>query len=41
MSHKSIVVTGLGATSPVGGDVPSTWNALLDGTSGVARLEHE
>ena len=26
---------------PVGGDVPSTWQALLDGTSGVARLEHE
>jgi 3-oxoacyl-[acyl-carrier-protein] synthase II len=41
MSHKRVVVTGLGATSPVGGDVPSTWQALLDGTSGVARLEHE
>ncbi len=41
MSLKRVVVTGLGATSPVGGDVPSTWQALLDGTSGVARLEHE
>jgi|SRR6478735_3942529 len=41
MSHKRVVVTGLGATSPVGGDVPSTWQALLDGTSGVARLEQE
>ena len=41
MSNKRIVVTGLGATSPVGGDVPSTWNALLEGKSGVALLEHE
>ena len=41
MSNKRIVVTGLGATSPVGGDVSSTWNALLEGKSGVALLEHE
>ena len=24
-----VVVTGLGATTPLGGDVPSTWEALL------------
>src|SRR6476469_4917562 len=41
MSHKRVVVTGLGATSPVGGDVPSTWQALLAGTSGIARLDDE
>ncbi|MBD8869946.1 beta-ketoacyl-[acyl-carrier-protein] synthase family protein [Nocardioides donggukensis] len=41
MSHTSVVVTGLGTTSPVGGDVPTTWAALLDGRSGVAPLEHE
>jgi 3-oxoacyl-[acyl-carrier-protein] synthase II len=34
----SVVVTGLGTTSPVGGDVDSTWAALLDGTSGVQVL---
>jgi 3-oxoacyl-[acyl-carrier-protein] synthase II len=34
----SVVVTGLGTTSPVGGDVDSTWAALLDGTSGVRVL---
>lgn len=34
-----IVVTGLGATSPLGGDVSSTWEALLAGTSGARRLE--
>ena len=33
-----IVVTGLGATSPLGGDVASTWEALLAGRSGVATL---
>ncbi|RYP85836.1 beta-ketoacyl-[acyl-carrier-protein] synthase II [Nocardioides guangzhouensis] len=41
MSQKRVLVTGLGATSPVGGDVSSTWNALIEGKSGVALLEHE
>jgi 3-oxoacyl-[acyl-carrier-protein] synthase II len=34
----SVVVTGLGATTPLGGDVTSTWSAMLAGTSGVQRL---
>ncbi len=34
----SVVVTGLGATTPLGGDVASTWSAMLAGTSGVHRL---
>lgn len=38
MSHK-IVVTGLGATTPLGGDVHSTWQALLAGESGISTLE--
>ena len=38
MTHK-IVVTGLGATTPLGGDVRSTWEALLAGQSGISRLE--
>ncbi len=33
-----VVVTGLGATTPLGGDVASTWLALLAGKSGVRRL---
>ncbi len=37
----TVVVTGLGATSPLGGDVASTWKALLAGESGVSTLEHE
>lgn len=38
MSKTRVVVTGLGATTPVGGDVPSTWEALLAGRSGAKRL---
>jgi 3-oxoacyl-[acyl-carrier-protein] synthase II len=41
MSSTRVVVTGLGATSPVGGDVASTWEALLAGRSGVRRLEYD
>ena len=39
MSSTRVVVTGLGTTSPVGGDVTTTWSALLDGTSGAKALE--
>jgi 3-oxoacyl-[acyl-carrier-protein] synthase II len=35
------VVTGLGVTSPVGGDVASTWQALLAGKSGVRHLTED
>jgi 3-oxoacyl-[acyl-carrier-protein] synthase II len=35
---KRVVITGLGATTPLGGDVPATWAALLAGRSGVRRL---
>ena len=34
----SVVVTGLGATTPLGGDVASTWSAMLAGTNGARRL---
>ncbi|WP_300008217.1 beta-ketoacyl-[acyl-carrier-protein] synthase family protein [Pseudonocardia sp.] len=43
-STIEVVVTGLGATTPLGGDVTSTWDALLAGRSGVRRIdddEHE
>ena len=38
---KRVVVTGLGTTSPVGGDVASTWDALVTGRSGVRHLTDE
>lgn len=34
-----VVITGLGMTTPVGGDVASSWSALLAGTSGVSPIE--
>jgi len=37
----SVVVTGLGATTPLGGDVASTWDGLLAARSGVRRLDEE
>lgn len=38
---KKIVVTGIGATSPIGGTARETWEALLAGKSGARKLEHE
>ncbi|MEP6696222.1 MAG: beta-ketoacyl-ACP synthase II [Pseudonocardiales bacterium] len=36
---SDVVVTGLGATTPLGGDVASTWAAMLVGESGVRPIE--
>ncbi|MFG3440737.1 beta-ketoacyl-ACP synthase II [Nonomuraea sp. NPDC047897] len=36
-----VVVTGLGATTPVGGDVTSTWSALLAGQSGIKTITED
>ncbi|MEU1754176.1 beta-ketoacyl-ACP synthase II [Micromonospora matsumotoense] len=41
MSRVDVVVTGLGATTPLGGDVASTWDAMLAGRSGVGPLTQE
>ena len=41
MTSQRVVVTGLGTTSPVGGDMPTTWAALLAGTSGAVALTDE
>ncbi len=41
MSARRVVVTGLGATTPLGGDVATTWPALLAGTSGVRLLTED
>ena len=38
---QRIVVTGIGATTPLGGDAKSTWTALLAGESGISTLEQE
>ncbi|MET3963385.1 3-oxoacyl-[acyl-carrier-protein] synthase II [Marmoricola sp. OAE513] len=41
MSRRRVVITGLGTTSPVGGDVESTWQALVAGRSGVRHLTED
>jgi 3-oxoacyl-[acyl-carrier-protein] synthase II len=41
MSGNDVVVTGLGATTPLGGDVASTWDGLLAGRSGARKLDYE
>jgi 3-oxoacyl-[acyl-carrier-protein] synthase II len=35
---RRVVVTGLGAITPVGGDVASTWDGLTHGRSGIGRI---
>jgi 3-oxoacyl-[acyl-carrier-protein] synthase II len=41
MTRTPVVITGIGATTPLGGDAPSTWEALLAGKSGVRRIDAE
>ena len=38
---RRVVITGLGATTPLGGDVATSWSELLAGSSGVSTLEQE
>ena len=39
--EQRIVVTGLGATTPLGGTATETWEAILDGQSGVRLMPYE
>ncbi|HEX3590360.1 MAG TPA: beta-ketoacyl-[acyl-carrier-protein] synthase II [Pseudonocardiaceae bacterium] len=41
MSGNDVVVTGMGATTPLGGDVASTWDGLLAGRSGARKLDFD
>ncbi|WOQ70715.1 beta-ketoacyl-[acyl-carrier-protein] synthase family protein [Microbacterium limosum] len=41
MTTPRIVVTGIGASSPLGGTAPESWSGLLAGESGARSLEHE
>lgn len=41
MSTPRIVVTGIGATSPIGATAQESWDALLDGASGARTLEYD
>jgi 3-oxoacyl-[acyl-carrier-protein] synthase II len=41
VSSREVVITGLGATTPLGGDIRSTWRGLLAGHSGAQLLDEE
>ena len=38
MNFRRVVVTGVGAITPIGNDVPTYWSALLKGVSGAAPI---
>ncbi|KAF4410845.1 MULTISPECIES: beta-ketoacyl synthase [Streptomyces] len=40
-TNGTVVVTGIGATTPLGGDSASTWEGLLAGRSGAKALDGE
>lgn len=40
MSRRRVVVTGMGMLSPLGVDVPGTWQGILAGQSGIGPIEH-
>ncbi len=40
-NHEPVVVTGLGATTPLAGTAPESWSQLLAGSSGIEPLEQE
>jgi 3-oxoacyl-[acyl-carrier-protein] synthase II len=40
LEKKRVVITGLGATTPIGNDLDSYWQALLAGKSGVGPITH-
>ncbi|WP_303425414.1 beta-ketoacyl synthase N-terminal-like domain-containing protein, partial [uncultured Muribaculum sp.] len=40
MELKRVVVTGLGALTPIGNDVDTTWKNALEGVSGAGPITH-
>ena len=40
MELKRVVVTGLGALTPIGNDVETTWNNAIEGVSGAGPITH-
>ncbi len=40
MSKRRVVVTGLGIVSPLGNDLASSWDGIVNGRSGIAELTH-
>ena len=39
MERRRVVITGMGAVTPIGNDVDTYWNSLVVGKSGIARIQ--
>ena len=37
---RRVVITGMGAVTPLGNSVEDTWKGLLEGKSGIAPIEN-
>jgi 3-oxoacyl-[acyl-carrier-protein] synthase II len=40
MSHRRVVITGIGAITPIGKTAPDFWNGLVSGQSGARDIDH-
>ncbi|MGZ4624892.1 MAG: beta-ketoacyl synthase N-terminal-like domain-containing protein, partial [Kineosporiaceae bacterium] len=40
-TQRKVVVTGLGATTPLAGDLPGSWQAALEGRSGARTITED
>lgn len=40
MKHRRVVVSGMGALTPIGNNLPSYWRSLINGVSGAAPITH-
>jgi len=40
VSRRRVVITGMGMLSPLGNDVPSSWQGILAGRSGIDLIQH-
>ncbi|GAB1595484.1 beta-ketoacyl-ACP synthase II [Lysobacter claricitrinus] len=40
MSNRRVVVTGLGIVSPLGNDLATTWDGIVNGRSGIGPITH-
>ena len=38
MSHRRVVITGMGAVTPLGNDLASTWDGIVNGRSGIGPV---
>ena len=40
MSKRRVVVTGLGIVSPLGNDLATSWDGIVNGRSGIGPITH-